>query len=851
MLAGVRVRERKEKLIFCFMEKYISFYHNLTGFTPYKYQLKVAELLLSGKNVILSVPTGSGKTWASVMPFLYTKQNERTDFPQKMIYSLPLRTLANSIYNDIKNTLEDEEVIKLYPKLSELTSRQTGEYSEDPLFEKEMIFSTIDQTLSNFLCFPLALSQRQANINAGSLVGSYLVFDEFHLLDPNLSMATTLEMLRILKNLCRFCIMTATLSEKYIDELKTVVNAEVVSINDFQEDVLKIKSLKIPEGYEAKKGVFVQNGTINAQTILKLHKKKTIVICNRVEKAQQLYNDITTTNLTGLNKSNIICLHSHFFDEDRKQKEKKLKQLFGKGNNESAILVSTQVIEAGMDISCDTMHVEISPINSFLQRAGRCARWEGEHGNIYVYDVLELEEREQLRLETDDKEELAQIKAINNKYLPYDKALCEGTLNELKKVLLIGKDISQNLVDKILTLHEAEDYERIVQSDYNRSKIQEAWNTCEKNMYSQTIRDIQSIEIAIIDYEKEKNTAFIPYKYQTIGLYKWSFIKWAKEIFKERDFDLDDDVVFIAEKNLESQFIDIDTNDLDSYLLKPVRDIALLKTCYDIVFVDKSIFKYTAGAGLELGVGSICSPLKPYEKKEKEITEYKKDTFRQHNKAIIGCYEQVFKPKMNFTFKQLNAYWGEDIDWDKLIKVMICLHDYGKLNIAWQEPMRRLQKLKGNYSSNEVLAHSDFNELTDKEIEIQSGAKKKPNHAGVGAFAALEILGSHFNDKRRIKNILFPIVTAILKHHSPKTISFDSFTIEPNELNAFKKLWNAEVSIPLNTQLRLTQMTQLPIVQYLINSKADNIGIATYFMLVRILRLCDQKATQTMNIYLN
>ena len=82
------------------------FYKSITNFAPYQYQLKVAELLLSGKNVILSVPTGAGKTWASVMPFLYARQNEQTDFPQKMIYSLPLRTLANSIYSDINETLK-------------------------------------------------------------------------------------------------------------------------------------------------------------------------------------------------------------------------------------------------------------------------------------------------------------------------------------------------------------------------------------------------------------------------------------------------------------------------------------------------------------------------------------------------------------------------------------------------------------------------------------------------------------------------------------------------------------------------------------------------------------------------
>ena len=283
------------------------FSQSITGFTPYQYQLKVAELLLAGKNVILAVPTGAGKTWASIVPFLYARQNGNINFPQKMIYSLPLRTLANSIYSDVTETLNKNHEFK------ELASIHTGEYKNDEHFEKDIIFSTIDQTLSSFLCFPLSLSKRQANINAGALIGSYLVFDEFHLLDPKLSMATTLGTLRILGNLCRFCIMTATLSESYINKLKVAINAEVVKIEDFPEDVAKIKSLKVPEGKEFKKIVTVAEGTINAKTILKHHTQKTIVICNRVEKAQQLYNDIVTSDLTGFDKSNVICLHSRFF----------------------------------------------------------------------------------------------------------------------------------------------------------------------------------------------------------------------------------------------------------------------------------------------------------------------------------------------------------------------------------------------------------------------------------------------------------------------------------------------------------------------------------------------------------
>ncbi|PJF37528.1 MAG: CRISPR-associated helicase/endonuclease Cas3, partial [Phototrophicales bacterium] len=87
-------------------------------------------------------------------------------------------------------------------------------YNNDPTFEKDIVFATIDQSLSSFLSFPLGLSHAQANINAGAWIGSYLVFDEFHLLDENLAMASTIGALKMLNGLCRFCIMTATMSAR-------------------------------------------------------------------------------------------------------------------------------------------------------------------------------------------------------------------------------------------------------------------------------------------------------------------------------------------------------------------------------------------------------------------------------------------------------------------------------------------------------------------------------------------------------------------------------------------------------------------------------------------------------------
>ncbi len=742
----------------------IKYYQSKLGttFSPYNYQLEVAEQLLTGKNVILSVPTGAGKTWASIIPFLFAKENQLKSFPGKMIYSLPLRTLANSIHKSVNDILQEKASI------------QTGEYSDDTYFEKDIIFSTIDQTLSNFLSFPLPLSERQANINAGALIGSYLVFDEFHLLDSKLSMATTLGMLKTLKNLCRCCIMTATLSNDFIDVLERKFGFTKITLDSFPSDVPKIKSLIKDKTKQYKKTIEVCKEKLNADTITKHHIRKTLVICNRVETAQQVFLNIQ--NKLGRNSIGIklLCIHSRFFDKDRKEKEEQISNLLGEGSKENIILITTQVIEAGMDISCEVLHTEVSPINSFLQRAGRCARFEFESGVIFIYDVLDLKEKEKISEELANKEiDKREIQKLNNKYLPYDSELCKKTLKELEKHCYLNEKVAEDLVNEILSGDEKKKTIAIEQRDYNKNEIMQSWRDCKKSNYSKTIRDINNLEIVLVDIEANRNKIIFPFNYEVISLFKWSFIKIAKETFSENYFE-DTWSMAVAEPNADSSFDD-DWQDKDGYKLKRIN-VDELKNYFGTVFVDKHYFNYSSTIGFNRsGQGEELSPFK--ERKEKAKKEYilTKDTFYEHNKALLNCFEYEFLPKIkDFTFSELKDFIGENkIDFELLIKLMIVLHDYGKLNKNWYEPMQSYQSLKEDRDVKEILAHTDFDKenIQDNMFAKQAKLHDRPGHAGIGAFVSsglLERLGTNENFANAISN-------AIAKHHSPHNDTLSDF----------------------------------------------------------------------------
>lgn len=821
------------------------YFKDKTGNDPYNYQLKVSEILLKGKNVILSVPTGAGKTWAAVIPFLLAQEDPLLYFPQKMIYSSPLRTLTNSIYEDISQVVNDASI-------------QTGEYSDDKYFEKNIIFSTIDQTLSNFLCFPLPLSHAQANINAGALIGSYLVFDEFHLLDPQRSMSTTLGMLKMLGNLTRCCIMTATLNDKFMKDLKEYLpNYEIVTLEVFPEDKEKIASL-LP--VRNKKKISLVDETITAKRIAAKHISKTIVICNKVESAQKIYQDLIELKenhgkLKDIKSENIICLHSRFFNDDRKSKEKQLKALFGKKCNkiEHAILIATQVIEAGMDLSCDVMHTEISPINSFLQRAGRCARFANETGEIFIYDILDFEDKIALEIAVDD-EDKKEIQRINNKYLPYSELDCTKAFSELGKYQTLDGSIPKKLIEDILGKSDDELINKMksgADGGFNQSKIRESWNNCNKNYYRDTIRDVQSVEITLINNEMCAEVSLYPYRYQSLGMYKWSLVGWLNKIIKGEGailFD-EDDWLIMELKEAKDIFLENDEN--EKYELQKITP-ENFKNLPAQVYLNSKYFGYEKCFGFNWQYAqtfNFNSLLKEKKQKEDIFAPLTKDTFYQHNKGLIGAFEKEFLPKLNFTFTELAKYldmpeFSKD-DFVQLIKLMMVLHDYGKLNNKWQKPMQHYQALKENIDSKlfrEVLAHTDYNSKNESDVDLGKEAflYKRGPHAGVGAYVAQNTISELYQNEYLKSSISM----AIARHHSTLSTTFPDFKIGGDNYKAIQELL---AEFKFNVQLKKQ------------NYKGNLEGFETgwhgeqisYLFFVRILRLCDQKATENLINYFN
>ena len=143
----------------------------------------------------------------------------------------------------------------------------------------------------------------------------------------------------------------------------------------------------------------------------KLHKDSaetpdlcTLVVVNTVERAVAIYNTFIAAAKSAsqakpstrypFDQYNLLLLHSRFRGHERKQWPALIKT-FEQGENTKVgntdytltgprLIIATQVIEAGVDLSVPILYTEHCPMASLVQRLGRCARRAGETGKVYI-----------------------------------------------------------------------------------------------------------------------------------------------------------------------------------------------------------------------------------------------------------------------------------------------------------------------------------------------------------------------------------------------------------------------------------------------------------------------------------
>lgn len=803
-------------------------------FRPYAFQVRVAETLLQGRNAILRSPTGSGKTEAALAPFIVARATDHPTFPLKAMLASPMKTLAKSIHSRALN-LTDK--LKLDVRL------HTGEDQGAPLLEGDIVVTTIDQLISNYAHIPLSMSSGRANIGAGAVISSYVVFDEFHLFDPKRAFQTALLMIEQLQGITPFLLMTATLSRTMVHRLAE--RCKAVVIEPTLEELQDIPSQRRTRYIKR------VNRLLTAEAVADTHQKRSVAICNTVLRAQKLYAALVTLKDNGhpsLKNTRVELIHSQFFPSDRAEKERQLEQWMGKGSRENIILVATQAIEVGINISCENLHTELCPANSLLQRAGRCARFEGETGTVYVYDLpLNARGEKSIMPYPELKAELeATWKALETLENPVGFAQEAALINVVHEArdLKYFDDALANKSGHLEKLVKAQLGERAMASDLIRQVISQSVILHPDPNQLSNWREVSRCEMVSL-FPGKLNAVLVAQNDE------WGETEgWAVMVPSEYQTELGARLTW-----------------------RPCNDPRQLDLC-PLVVVNPERIHYSPEEGLRPDRLEKSPNLHLFPRL-KEATDggdrqdwwYTFETYREHIERVMAALEREAPEVLRACAKVDRRFGLPPGTLAHAIRVAIASHDIGKLSTGWQNWTRRWQTLQmqtypellwqgreGNHkvtpqAKGVFCAHTDYHPHLDKaRSEVQP---KRPGHSGESATVIektyYNTLLDQVGDDELGAQVFSGICGAIIRHHGAyNTGKTDVWKLDTGSsaeiLSVFEDLTGDTLDADALKQLEKDGVPKSEPTKDGLPNPERILDWLTYSLVSRALRLADSKS---------
>ncbi len=335
----------------------------------------------------LSIPTGGGKTLASLR---YALKHAEIYQKKHIIYIVPYTTIIEQNAAEVRKILRDDANILEHHSNVVEDSSDDDEHSDGTAnvqqklklakdnWDSPIIFTTMVQFLNVFYAKGSRNIRRLHN-----LTESVLIFDEVQKV-PITCVSLFNEALNFLRSYGHSSIVLCTATQPALDfvEHKLEINTDAEMIDNLDQVIDAFKRVEVidqatDEGFSNDKLYdFIIEKVEEVRSVLVILNTKTVV--------KELYQKlkINEMNIPVYHLSTSMCA-SHRNDLLQEIREHL-------NNNDRIICVSTQLIEAGVDVSFESVIRSLAGLDSIAQAAGRCNRHgEKELQQVYVIDHIE------------------------------------------------------------------------------------------------------------------------------------------------------------------------------------------------------------------------------------------------------------------------------------------------------------------------------------------------------------------------------------------------------------------------------------------------------------------------------
>lgn len=345
----------------------------------------------------LTVPTGGGKTLASLA---FALEHAVKNHKDRIIYVIPYTSIIEQNAQVFREILGEDNVLENhcnvdYESSEEFKPMQLA--SEN--WDKPVVVTTNVQFFESLFANKSSKCRKLHNI-----ANSVVILDEAQMLPMDYLKPCT-AMLQELVDGYRTSIVLCTATQPTLDAF-------------FRENAL-IKELcpRMEEQFQFFQRVNYQNlGKIRWDDLLEKLKRENNALCivNTKKAAQMIYKEI--------DGEGIYHLSTSMYPKHRKRVLKEIRERLK--NNEKCIVISTSLVEAGVDLDFVRVYRQIAGLDSMIQAAGRCNR-EGKRklseSMVYIFDLEESYPVQSQRQQMDvskgilqDYADIADLKAITD-----------------------------------------------------------------------------------------------------------------------------------------------------------------------------------------------------------------------------------------------------------------------------------------------------------------------------------------------------------------------------------------------------------------------------------------------------